>query len=135
MRKEDRRIPKNLIPKTVFVGLLSDWYYGWDGWAGEPIEEFGLQSGKEGQFRHSQDGKRKDSIYVSAYLGLAKTYARLNPRPMVLAIDVDQLDKEKFYHDPLDVDVGRSGKPIQMAYRGNIPIEAIKIGWEKKEEQ
>lgn len=135
MRTEDRRIPENLIPNTVFVGLLSDWYYGWENWAGEPVEEFGLQSGKVGQFKHSENGKRRDSVYVSVDLNLAKTYARLNSRPMVLMIDVTQLDTEKFYYDPDDVDVRREGKPIQMAYRGNIPAEAIKVGWEKKEEQ
>ncbi len=122
---ENIQVPIELIPDKVFVGLFGDWYYGWKGWAGEPIKKFGLQPGKVGQFKHTQNGKRKDSVYVSTELVIAETYARINNRPMVLEIDVTKLNKKQFYYDPLDIE--SLANPIQMAYRGTIPVSAIKI--------
>jgi len=123
MKKENRQIPRRLIPTTVYVGLNSDWYYGWEGWAGEPVINFGLQPGKEGQFKH--DLKRKDSVYVSTDVRLARAYSQLNSHPMILEINVNRLDKGKFYFDPLDV--SDIDDPIQLVYRGRIPASAIRV--------
>jgi len=119
---ENTKIPSEYIPEKVYVGLHGDWYEGWEGWEGKPVKTFGLKTGVHANFGASP---RPDSVYVAATPEFAQTYANLYHNPLVLEIDVSKLDKSKFYYDPLDVP--SDGKPNQMAYRGDIPAEAIRV--------
>ena len=109
------------IPDKVYVGVHGDWYEGWKGWRGEPIKEKGLKAGKIGQFGHKE--RRRDSVYVATNAHLAGLYAGLYSNPVVLEVNTKSLNKNNFYYDSLDVSSFDS--PRQLAYRGDIPIDAI----------
>ena len=120
---EDEKFPADQVPPKVYVGLHEDWYYGWEGKKEPSIKEVGILARIKQQFKHEKN--RRDSVYVATSPRAARAYALVYAKPMIVEIDTKKLDPDKWYYDPMDVD------GTQIAYRGDIPPEAISVyeGW------
>jgi len=121
----DTPVPKNLIPRHVFVGIHADWYHGWEGKKERPISEIGIVAGMKQHFKRNPKN-RADSVYVATSPGWAGVYAKLYSKPMILKVDTGKLNKAKFFYDDQDVQ-NQDGSPNQLAYRGSIPPKAISV--------
>ena len=115
------------VPNDVYVGTKRDYYYGWEGWTGEPIKEYGLQTGVHANFPKAS---HPEFVYVAVHIDTARSYAHLYSNPIILKINTSALNKNKFYLDPDDFPL--RGVPEQLAYKGDIPASAISVAEETK---
>jgi len=120
----DDKVPREVVPEKVYVGLHRDWYEGYEGAKRPPIKTNGMEPGPKSQF--TGEHNRRDTIYVATTPSRAQAYANLYGKPLVLEIDTGKLDKEKFFYDPDDFPPSKEN-PTQLGYRGSIPPSAIKV--------
>jgi len=119
------QIPKELIPDKIYLGTDAPFYYGWEGKETPTIKNDGLITGIKIQFKKNPNN-RLDSLYFATSPERARVYASLYPDPIVLEIDTRHLNSNKFFYDPGDFP-NEDGSPGQIAYRGNVPANFIKI--------
>lgn len=116
------RVRKEHIPDVVYVGTSAGFYNGFGGKRG--IKEVGIDPKYKSQFRGQQN--KRDRVFVSTNRSRASAYANLYDDPVVVKISTRALDKNKFFMDPDDVPANEyDNAPVQIAYRGKIPKNAI----------
>lgn len=114
VQKANTRLPEQLIPQYVYVGMSGEF--------ADKKQNEGIKPNVKGVMGHEEN--RTDSVYVATNQDLSNFYANNYENPTVLKIDTNKLDKLSFYYDGLDP-TGYDQPQRQIAYRGVIPSSAI----------